>query len=389
MATLRTLALLITIMLIPLMSGCSNDSHKKNTEAGLNENAPAGNPEDTSSSVNLDPLEGEMETHSPIARATPDEEAMKKFRSEYFSGGEGQKRKAFEKYVPIVGAEAVLDFLEENYPMCHAQAHELGRVIFEQSKDIASALKICGKRCTGACMHGVLKAAFGGKDHALIASQVVDFCTKGSIASMHKPGNCVHGIGHAFMLTLGRSLDKSLAACTSIGDPALSYYCATGVFMEYFTGGGGGSSTNNDRESHSPHYPCDQYPKYAAACYRYKVIRMMRELNIDYNQMAKECMSLDRPLRLGCFHGLGTAYVEKIYKRPKLIKGVCRHGNGDDQAMCIEGAIEKLSDYSEPRALAVCEYLEGKNKDICTSAAREKMYRLTKPTISLYTGTGN
>ena len=52
--------------------------------------------------------------------------------------------------------------------------------------------------------------------------------------------------------------------------------------------------------------------------------------------------------------------------------------------MCIEGAVEKLAEYHEAQAHAACATLAGGMADLCTTAAREKMYRLHKPTIELY-----
>ena len=63
---------------------------------------------------------------------------------------------------------------------------------------------------------------------------------------------------------------------------------------------------------------------------------------------------------------------------------MCRHGTAEDQALCIEGAIEKLVDANESKALLACSGLSGKNVDFCRTAARGKMYRLDKPTMSLY-----
>jgi hypothetical protein len=53
--------------------------------------------------------------------------------------------------------------------------------------------------------------------------------------------------------------------------------------------------------------------------------------------------------------------------------------------MCIEGVTEKLSDYDERRAVAACAVLDGANAEVCRAAAQEKMYRLDKPTMELYT----
>ena len=58
-------------------------------------------------------------------RATPDDETEKQFRNEFFAAGPW-KKEVYEKYLPIIGIEWILDFLEIRYPQCHSQAHELG-----------------------------------------------------------------------------------------------------------------------------------------------------------------------------------------------------------------------------------------------------------------------
>ena len=58
----------------------------------------------------------------------------------------------------------------------------------------------------------------------------------------------------------------------------------------------------------------------------------------------------------------------------------------EDQIMCIEGVIEKMADFDEARAMAVCSILTGDHAKICQAGAREKMYRLEKPTMILYRG---
>jgi len=60
-------------------------------------------------------------------------------------------------------------------------------------------------------------------------------------------------------------------------------------------------------------------------------------------------------------------------------------GNHNERITCIEGVIEKLADYNEEEAMNICYFTEGEYRKVCESAAREKMYRLDKPSIGLYT----
>jgi hypothetical protein len=199
------------------------------------------------------------------------------------------------------------------------------------------------------------------------------------MATMHKPGNCAHGIGHALMALTAGDLGRSLELCGAFGRPAMAYYCATGVFMEFHT------SQRQALQGRPLHFPCETHP-FPAACYRYRGQSMLRALGGYPTRLAEECLALPRARRLGCFHGLGAAAISNIARSPGLLPAVCSHGLAEDQAMCIEGAIEKLGDYDEARAQAACATMAGEGAAVCQAAAREKMYRLDKLTMPLYAG---
>jgi hypothetical protein len=114
------------------------------------------------------------------------------------------------------------------------------------------------------------------------------------------------------------------------------------------------------------------------------VQHLLRTFGEDRDRVVQECLHLPQARRLGCFHGLGAASTRAIGRHPALLPAVCLHGTPEDQIMCIEGAIEKLADDHEEQARAACASLAGVLADICQAAAREKMYRLHKPTIALY-----
>ena len=319
-------------------------------------------------------------------------ENKKRFAKEYFSA-HGSKRPVFDKYLGDLGAQAILDFLEATYPFCHGQGHEFGQALFARLKEIGPALRECKTRCTSGCMHGVLMEVFAGarldpggvpsEQHVAfddVVAQMTRLCGEREMTSLHKPGNCAHGVGHALMVVTGHDVEKSLAGCSGFGEPAMAYYCATGIFMEYLVTG-----RRDDPRLNLLHFPCHTFTRFPAACYRYKVPQMLRVLGKDAGKVAAECLKLPPRLRLGCFHGLGNVHVERLVATPGILPQVCRHGSPADQVVCIEGAIEKLADFDERRAMAACATLDGANAEVCQAAAREKMYRLTKPTMELYT----
>ena len=323
---------------------------------------------------------------------TADEKTRRAFATAYSAAG-FSKRQVFETYLPALGPDGILDFLEATYPLCHASAHELGRVIFASLKELGAALEACKSRCTSGCMHGILMEAFSGDGagsvgaaahrHVTLAdveTRMVLLCSEtGEMAKKYRPGNCAHGMGHALAVVASHDVERALKGCAAFTNPGLEYYCATGVFMEYVETALGGQT-----ERRSLHEPCDKHTRFPAACYRYVIRTMFAALKGDVSAVAVECLRLPRARRLGCFHGLGSAATRAIAGQPASLATVCRDGNSDDQALCIEGAIEKLAGYSESRALRACESVTGKNREICEAAARGAMYRIDKPTMALY-----
>jgi len=310
--------------------------------------------------------------------------ALQQFAGEYEAAGP-EKRAVFEKHLPALGAGKILDYLEATDPFCHHQSHELGQAILARAGDVVAALGECQSRCGTGCMHGVLKEAFGGAAPAAglaeLKKQMVGFCFASEMAERYQPGNCAHGIGHALLMLAGRDLGQALAACASFQNPALEYYCATGIFMEYEM-----EPEDGELSARSLHYPCDTHTRYPAACYRYHAFALLPALGDDRARFVAECQSLPAPRRLGCFHGLGATHMRAIARAPELLAEVCRDGTADEQTVCIEGAIEFLADYDQPGAVAACAFLEGENAAVCDRAAREKRYQLGKPTMKLYTG---
>jgi len=314
----------------------------------------------------------------PRSAAATDDETSLRFKREYFSAG-GRKRPVFAKYLSVLGAEKILDVLEAIYPLCHGEAHELGQAIFARVKEINLALRECKTRCTTGCMHGVLMEAFGKATLLDVTTQMVSFCGESELTQMHRSGNCAHGMGHALMISSGHDIQKSLTACSSFPNLAMEYYCATGVFMEHMMTG-----KSKHRRPESLHSPCDLYTRYPAACYRYKVPQLLHALGGDTDKIVDACSALAPALRLGCFHGVGAAHIRAIARKPGLLSTVCRHGTPDERVICIEGAIEALAEFDEPRAMAACATLDGESAVVCSAAARGKMYSLTKPSMALY-----
>ncbi|HYU32066.1 MAG TPA: hypothetical protein VEW48_07875 [Thermoanaerobaculia bacterium] len=291
-----------------------------------------------------------------------------------------QRRQVFASYLDTLGTQGILDVLEARNPLCHSEAHELGRAVYSHFKDLGRALHECGSRCSSACLHGVLKEAFGGSTLDQMRPQLAAICTQGAMADIRRPGNCAHGMGHALMLVTGGDVEKSIDGCAGFATPAMDYYCVTGVYMELFDQGAAKWTGKG------PFYPCDTYTRFPAACYRYQAARMLGALGGDRARLADLCRSLPTDQRRGCFHGAGFAALPAVAQKPELIANACPDQPVEDQTLCLEGLVESFAAFEPEKAAASCGSLTGHAAEICQAAAREGTYRLNKPSLPLYLG---
>ncbi|PYO54764.1 MAG: hypothetical protein DMD83_21735 [Candidatus Rokuibacteriota bacterium] len=80
---------------------------------------------------------------------------------------------------------------------------------------------------------------------------------------------------------------------------------------------------------------------------------------------------------------MGSAQTPLLSKQPDRLAAICGFGDAQDQAMCINGAIEILSDYHREAALTACGTLAGDNAAVCWAASRNGRYGSGK-TFTLY-----
>jgi hypothetical protein len=300
-----------------------------------------------------------------------------------------RNRQLVETYLPVIGANGALDGIESVWPLCHSEAHTLGKVVFARVRDIGVGLHVCADRCNSGCMHGVLMEAFTtiGKasphhlDMAVLRPAINDLCQNNpAMTASYSPGDCAHGVGHALMHLAGYDVPQAVTACESNKSPSLVYYCATGAYMEYVT-----ERDPQDARTHSFLYPCDENP-YPAACARYKMVHVVRRhyaAGKTTEDLRRLCSSLTGAVRRGCFHGLGNAHMGLIGAGKIGIRAVCLGLSEAEEFVCIDGAMERMAKFQPDRAARVCDQLDGKNKATCLDAVSRKMYDMKKD-LSLY-----
>ncbi|HXH02070.1 MAG TPA: hypothetical protein VNN09_02000 [Candidatus Competibacteraceae bacterium] len=298
----------------------------------------------------------------------------------------GRPRALYESFVPQIGVNGILDVLEEQ--ACHAEGHDLGRVIYATLGELEPAFQLCGNRCTSGCMHGVLMGLFtqDGNDHLTLEqaqARIDSVCRDPAIVAAGGEGSCVHGVGHAVTVLANYDMATAIAQCQRFASRPFQYFCATGAYMEFF-----GDGSQPEPGADSPYAPCDREAAFPAACYRYKMrFNAMRLAARGHavDDLAELCRPLPPLQRHGCFHGLGDALRPLVMAQPPLLAEVCRHGEAADRRMCIEGVVEKAADFDPALGARICQGFSGAAQDrqACFAAAHQRMYSLDKD-YSLY-----
>ncbi len=295
-------------------------------------------------------------------------------------------RGLYTAWIDRIGANGIIATLKRVDPGCHGRGHDLGKVIYEKAGEIRRALATCENVCNSGCMHGVFRQAMSGlADPAAnqdaqpkaLAARVESACAANGEYSI---GDCIHGLGHAFMYMANYDVNAAMASCDQLGTYAKSYYCATGAYMEL---------ANNPPTDYllgkSIYFPCDQSP-YPAACFRYRFPVALRDFydgGGSLEQLTRGCLALERPYRLGCFHGVGNGHVQVLMRAPQSLAEICGAGDRDDQIVCIEGAIERMARYTGDAAARACASVEDWRKDVCEASRQRGLYAMDR-SFALY-----
>lgn len=295
-------------------------------------------------------------------------------------------RDLYAAWIDRIGANGIIATLKRVEPTCHGRGHDLGKLIYARTGEIHRALDTCEAVCNSGCMHGVFREAMsgiaaGGTDSESapqsLAARVEAACAASGDYSI---GDCIHGLGHAFMYMADHDVQKAMGYCDQLGTYAKSYYCATGAYMEL---------TNNPPPDYligrSIYSPCNESP-YPAACFRYRFPVSLPDFyraGGSLGQLVRGCLALERPFRLGCFHGIGNGHMQQLIRNPQTLAIVCEAGDHDDQTVCIEGAIERMARYAGEAAALACSSLEDWRGPICEDSRKRGLYAMDR-SFALY-----
>lgn len=298
-------------------------------------------------------------------------------------------RNLYEQWIDRIGANGIEGVVQEVHPTCHDEGHDLGKVIYSRLHDIGASLATCDAMCNSGCMHGVFMEAFAPDMPSMPTTvpgvtmaphvEAKDILAKARTAcaadGSYSVGDCIHGIGHAFMFLSDYDIPTAIGYCDQLDDVAERYYCATGAYMEFV-----GRAPGAPFRDKSFFYPCDLSP-YPSACFRYKIAQ-----NIDayyqnggtFGNLTANCLKLPHDAMLGCLHGVGNSHSVFVTSGKATLDQICG-GDHDQKYVCIEGMMERMSRYYPDEAKTICAAEPaGWAKDLCDADISHGLYDMEK-----------
>lgn len=241
----------------------------------------------------------------------------------------------------------------------HYLGHFIGEYIYKTFG--LAGLKNCYSHIEFGCIHGFLLSGYL-KEGKQFLWDVMDVCKK------DLPEGCMHGLGHAFLLTRGYdapSLRSSLSDCSSLDVPeGMKEQCIQGVYMEYndrFLIDGSPSVNSfvpRDFNPKKPLAPCDTEPiDLQPICYRELVLYWANVSGITRGQMTDYCRSIPNPKgEYECFWSFG-GYVAGDDSIVEPSVAVCQELAADNLSPCVRGALMSAAFQSQKSRQAFCSQI--------------------------------
>jgi hypothetical protein len=212
---------------------------------------------------------------------------------------------------------------------CHRVAHVIGGAsLYRLNDDVGSAFAAGSGVCWSGYYHGILERVF----HGVEASDVATLSRLGAAAcaspvvreTPFSAYNCLHGLGHGFMLSTGYDLPSSIEGCRQ-ADPSQGIdwsNCMTGVLMENQQTTYGVESPWNPVDD--PEFPCRIMDAPGRQiCAGFIGVPILLGVNGDFAAAAAGCAAASPDLRSGCFSSLGNTAVGGVSWEPAEIAAAC------------------------------------------------------------------
>ena len=265
---------------------------------------------------------------------------------------------------------------------CHAITHAIGRTTYTITNDISQAFVHCNAHCASGCYHGVMEQ-FLANTHDFKTS-IPTLCQKGMRAEdRYTNFQCLHGLGHGFMIHLKHELMVALEHCDELKTDTARNACYGGVFME-----------NIVSHEHRPsqylqednlHYPCTVVSdRHKAACYFGITDWFVKQNGFNFRHAFTECDRVPETYRFHCLRSMGRSINWHTDHNLKRIIALCALGASmrppdgwpvSVPGICLMGAVLDLVnvDMALDRASELCAMAESDDKRACYAQLGEAL----------------
>lgn len=272
-------------------------------------------------------------------------------------------RRILEPQLETLGPRALLSELDrlqgESAPFkssCHDMAHVLGRHWIARGRSVAQGFQEGSNVCHSGFYHGMVERVIRGDaqnleaeaDHVSpeeLRAKMSAVCTTEALrtSSVNLRFQCLHGLGHASVFSLGYRLPLALELCDVLPDAWSRESCYGGAVMENITG------AERDRRMvrhGDAHYPCSVLAApYRSACYGMQTSWMLED-GTSWEAIVSECRKAGT-YRLACFQSLGRDLSPLVRQgETPWAVGVCAALSKDERSACIRGAAYALADHT-------------------------------------------
>jgi len=258
---------------------------------------------------------------------------------------------------------------------CHAITHVIGRTTYALTHDLSQAFAHCNAQCSSGCYHGTMEQLL--TETSDLEAAIPTLCQQGTREDedRYTSFQCLHGLGHGFMIHLQHELFASLEHCDLLPTESSQASCYGGVFME-----------NIVAHDHHPskylqkadlHYPCTAvHERYKAACYFGITDWFVKQNGFDFQQAFAECERVPDTYRFHCFRSMGrsinwhTDHDLEAAIAQCAIGAPLRPPDGwpvSVPGICLMGAVLDLVnlDKSVDRAARLCAMAAQRDKRAC------------------------
>ncbi len=279
----------------------------------------------------------------------------------------------------------------------HVYAHAIGIAAGRAGRgDVGRAFASCTEIYQSGCYHGVIQAYFEDV-RAGDTSAANRLCSsfRSPSADQWLRFQCVHGMGHGFMMVYDHDLPRALGGCDLLSEAWDRESCYGGVFMENVVNATAPQHSAHVLHSHAAahahgsappfkaldpnnlQYPCSIVAqRYLVACYNMQTSVMLFFTHGDMAVTARSCLDAPQPLRPVCFQGMGREVSAWSHQDYHEAIRMCSFAIAEYQPWCHVGVVKNFIDLTAKPAdgIAYCRSVTGAaNQRQCYEAVGEQI----------------